>query len=157
MEKTDSPGKDVPGYIEKIAVLLDNRFNLPGTKFRFGIDPLLGLIPGIGDLLSFMLGGIIVIQAANHKTSGKLLILMILNLIADTIIGNIPLLGDIFDFFYKANEKNVQMLRKYYSNGKYKGSGKGVVIMIVIIFAACIVLFIYGLWILLTKIDSLIG
>src|ERR1700754_4349756 len=89
-------------WVERISRIMDSRFILPGTKFRFGADPLIGLIPGLGDAASFAVSGILVYTMAKYGVSRKVVILMMLNIILDAILGAIPFTGNIFDFFYKA-------------------------------------------------------
>lgn len=109
--------------IDQLAELLDTKFRLPGTRFRFGLDSLVGLIPGVGDAITGGLGLYIVHRARQEGASGFLIMRMLWNLLVDTILGAIPLVGDIFDFAFKANLKNVQMLQKHMD----KKSAKAVV------------------------------
>lgn len=99
--------------IDRLAKLLDTQFKLPGTNFRFGLDGIIGLIPGIGDTVSGGLGLYIIHRARQEGASGGLIAKMIWNLLVDTIIGAIPLVGDLFDFAHKANAKNARMLKKH--------------------------------------------
>jgi hypothetical protein len=125
---------------------MDAKFTFPGTKFKFGLDPLIGLIPGLGDLSSFTISAILVFTMAKHGVSRKILILMSLNIIADAILGSIPLLGNVFDFFYKANTRNINLLRKHYVEGKYQGSGTGILIAIGLILLLTFALLIFGIY-----------
>ena len=120
---------------------MDNQFSI--GKFRFGLDPLLGLIPGVGDFLSLLISGGLVALAARRGVSGKLLILMSFNIFLDAVIGSIPILGGIFDFFFKANTRNIRLLEKYYNQGKYRGSGKGVALLLILVMLVVAALFIY--------------
>ena len=99
--------------IDQLAELLDAKFRLPGTRFRFGLDSVIGLIPGIGDAITGGLGLYIVHRARQEGASGFLIMRMLWNLLVDTVLGAIPLVGDIFDFAFKANLKNAQMLQKH--------------------------------------------
>jgi hypothetical protein len=133
-------------WVEHMVKLMDNQFRLPGTNFRFGLDPILGLLPVAGDLASFAVSATIVMTIARHGASSKLIVLMLLNIALDTLIGSIPLLGNVFDFFFKANERNVKMLHKYYEEGKYQGSGKGIAIGVIIGIIVIFVLMVWALW-----------
>lgn len=117
-------------WVERIAEILDSKFRVPGTNFRFGIDPLLGLVPFVGDITSFAISGYLIIFIAKKGISRKALILMILNVVVDTILGSIPLVGNIFDFTFRANRRNIRLLREHYEEGKYQGSGTGIVLLI---------------------------
>lgn len=136
--------QEIPKDLQRLARLLDSQFSI--GNFRFGLDPLLGLIPGIGDFISLSASGGFLALAAKHGASRKLLILMSLNVLLDAIIGTIPIIGQIFDFFYKANNRNVRLLQKYYHQGKYHGSGKGVIAIIIISVLIIAAFFIFLMW-----------
>lgn len=136
--------REVPGDLRRLARLLDSKFSI--GNFRFGLDPILGLIPGVGDFISLILSGGFLAMAARHGASKKLLILMALNVLADAVIGSIPVLGQIFDFFFKANNMNVRLLEKYYHKGKYKGNGKDVIVIIIVVLLMVTALFIFLIW-----------
>lgn len=143
MKKEEVP-QDIPKNLQRLARLLDSQFSI--GNFRFGIDPLLGLIPGVGDFISLMMSGGFLALAAKHGASKKLLILMALNVLFDTIIGSIPILGQIFDFFYKANDRNARLMQKYYHKGKYRGDGKDVIVIIIVVLLIVAALFIFLMW-----------
>jgi len=136
----------IPDYVLWMSRWLDTKFQIPGTRFRFGLDPVIGLIPGLGDVFTFVVSGSLIAVMARKGASGKVIILMTLNALLDTIIGSIPLLGGIFDFFYKANERNVRILEKHYHEGKYQGSGKGIVVLVIIVLLAVFAGAIYLIW-----------
>ena len=93
-----------------LARLLDNRFEIPGTGFHFGLDFLIGLVPGIGDALSALISVYIIGRAKHLGAPDKLIAKMGWNVVLDTAIGAVPLLGDLFDAAYKSNLKNVRLL-----------------------------------------------
>lgn len=101
------------GDIDQLAKLLDAQFRLPGTGFRFGLDTIVGLIPGVGDALTGGLGLYIVHRARQEGAPGHLILRMLWNLLVDTVLGAIPLVGDIFDFAFKANLKNARLLQRH--------------------------------------------
>lgn len=141
--------------VRSLSRLLDSKFRLPGTQFSFGIDPIIGLIPGIGDLIGFGLSGYIVLKARRLGASGMVMVRMLLNIAIDMIIGAIPLLGSIFDFAFKANNKNVKLLEKHISKGKYQGSGKGLIFLIILGICTVFVMILYMVFQLLHYIFSL--
>jgi hypothetical protein len=96
--------------LRKVAQLLDSAFVLPGTSYRFGLDPILGLVPGLGDLVSplFTIG--ILWQARELAIPRVVLARMILNVAIDSLLGAVPLVGDLFDFAWKANNKNLALV-----------------------------------------------
>src|SRR5687767_10107377 len=112
-----TPQSEKLKWINHMVKLMDNQFRLPGTNFRFGLDPILGFLPVAGDLASFGISAMLVMTMARHGASGKVVTLMLLNIALDTLIGSIPILGNIFDFFFKANERNVRLLTGYYEEG----------------------------------------
>ncbi|MBP5855592.1 DUF4112 domain-containing protein [Marivibrio halodurans] len=99
--------------LEQLASLLDDRFTLPGTNFRFGLDPILGLIPGIGDSATAALTGYMILVARRHRLPASVQARMVVNLGLDWLVGSIPLLGDLFDFGFKANRRNLTLLRRH--------------------------------------------
>lgn len=143
-------------FLEDLTRLLDSKYRIPGTNFRFGLDPIIGLIPGIGDAGTFAVSLALIAYMARFGASGKLITLMCLNVLVDTIFGAIPVIGWIFDAYYKANNRNINMLKKHYSEGKYQGSGKGIVLLVLIVFLALMILTFYLLYKLIAWIISLI-
>jgi hypothetical protein len=98
-----------------IANVLDQLFRVPGTKLRFGLDGILGLVPFAGDLVTGLLGAYGLVVAQQLGAPGSIQIRMLLNLLVDTGIGAIPLLGDLFDFAFKAHTRNARLLQGWLS------------------------------------------
>lgn len=96
--------------IRRITFLLDNSIPIPLTRFRIGIDPLLGLIPGGGDVVGAILSAYIVFESARLGLPKNVLVQMLSNLLTDTAIGSLPLIGDLFDATWKANSRNVALM-----------------------------------------------
>ncbi len=132
------------GWIDRISWLMDNQFKIGG--FRFGLDPLLNLIPLGGAIAGFGTSLILVIAMWRNGASPKLVIRMLLNISLDAILGSIPLLGNLLDFFSKANEKNIKLLRQHYYEGKHTGSGVGIIISILMVFLLLISVTLYLIW-----------
>lgn len=99
--------------IRKLARLMDTAIGIPGTKFRIGLDPILGLIPGGGDLVSAGLSLYIVFLAIRIGLPGKDTGKMLQNIALETMLGSVPLVGDIFDAYYKANIRNLEILEAH--------------------------------------------
>ncbi|MDX5348333.1 MAG: DUF4112 domain-containing protein [Hymenobacteraceae bacterium] len=133
-------------WVEQVSKLMDSQFRIPGTNFRFGLDPILGFVPVAGDMTSFLVSATLILTMVKYGASRKVIILMVLNVAADTIIGSIPIIGNLFDFFYKANERNMRLLRGHYTEGKYRGSGTGIVIIVIVSLLLLFVLLLWGLW-----------
>ena len=130
--------------IEKLARLMDSQFKV--GRFRFGLDPIINLFPILGDSITVIISLFIVFTMYKHGASGKLVIKMMLNVLIDAIVGAIPFLGWIFDFYFKANEKNILLLKEHYVEGKHRGSGLDILFIIFIVFFAIIALLIYLIW-----------
>lgn len=125
-------------WLDHVSALLDNRFRIPFTNIRFGWDFILGLVPGVGDVLSFALSGALVVGMARHGVGGKVLLMMLGNILLDLLAGSIPVLGDIFDLAYKANRRNFRLFQKYHNEGKHQGSGCGILLLILAFFALAV-------------------
>lgn len=119
--------------IEKLAKLMDAQFKVPGTNIRFGLDSLIGLIPGVGDLSTFAVSGYMLWIMANNGASGFLLARMVLNILIDAIVGMVPLLGDIFDIAFKANIRNMRLMQQHYTEGRHKGSAWKIILPVLIV------------------------
>lgn len=152
---TRTPRTENLKWVDRISKLMDNQFRLPGTSWRFGLDPILGLFPVVGDLASFSVSAMLVLTMARYGASGKMVTLMLLNVALDALIGSIPVIGNIFDFAFKANERNVRMLRAHYDEGKYQGSGKNIIIGVVMGIVAVFVLLLWAMWELLSFVFEL--
>ncbi|HEY5610302.1 MAG TPA: DUF4112 domain-containing protein [Thermoanaerobaculia bacterium] len=98
--------------LRRLAYLLDAAVEIPGTRKRIGLDAGLGLIPGVGDIVGAFISSWIVIGAIRHRVPFRVLSRMVLNIALDLGIGTIPVLGDIFDFLFKENLGNVDLLIK---------------------------------------------
>lgn len=132
-------------WIEQMARIMDSKFRIPGTNFRFGLDPILGLIPIFGDVTAAAISGGLIISMIKHGVSRKVVYKMLVNVALDATIGSIPVLGWVFDFYYKANNRNIRLLKEHYEEGKHTGSGTGVIITVLVVILALIVLLVWGL------------
>jgi hypothetical protein len=99
--------------VQQLAQLLDAAVRIPGTNIRFGLDAVLGLIPGAGDIIGGLLSAFIVLQAANVGAPRSVIARMVMNVAVDSILGAVPILGDLFDVGWKSNTRNVQLLQRY--------------------------------------------
>jgi len=124
--------------LDFLAKLMDSQFRIPGTDMRFGLDAIIGLIPGAGDLSTFAVSGFMVVMMAQNGASGFVLARMILNILIDAVVGAVPLVGDIFDFAFKANTRNMRLMHEHYQEGRHKGSALKVIIPVLILVLAII-------------------
>lgn len=99
--------------LRKFAFYMDEAFVIPGTRIRVGIDALLGLIPGVGDVIGALLSTWIIAGALRHRVPASKIGRMILNIAIDLIVGSVPVAGDVFDFLYEENMKNMRLLEAH--------------------------------------------
>jgi hypothetical protein len=97
-------------HLDYIAALLDDMFRIPGTQIRFGLDALIGWVPGIGDALAGIASFLIVVAAWRRGVQAITLVRMIANVVLETTLGAIPVAGDVFHVFWKANRRNYKLL-----------------------------------------------
>jgi len=134
--------------IERISRLMDSQFKIGG--FRFGLDPIFNFVPFLGDGISVIISALLVGTMHKHGASNKIIVKMAFNILIDAIIGAIPFIGWIFDFYFKANDRNVKLLKEHYQEGKHQGSGKNILWAIAIGFLVLIIVVFYLLWLLTT-------
>lgn len=96
-----------------LADLLDQRFTIPGTSIRIGLDPILGLIPGIGDLIANLTGSLILLLAARIGVPKIALARMGVNIAINTVLGAVPVVGDVLSIWFRSNIRNVELLQRY--------------------------------------------
>ena len=146
MEVTPKTDLKSIARLRGLAKLMDAQFKIPGTNIRFGLDGLLGLIPGAGDLSTFAVSGYMVMILAQNGASGFVLARMVLNILIDAVFGSIPLLGDIFDVYFKANIRNIKLMEEHYVEGRHRGGAWKVVVPVLLFVLVIIGLIIWGVW-----------
>ena len=99
--------------IDALATLMDTAFVVPGTQFRFGLDALIGLVPGIGDAITTVISLFIVSEARALGAPPWLIARMVANVALDGLVGVVPLAGDVFDVAFRANRRNMALLRDH--------------------------------------------
>lgn len=114
MQKTDK--EKSRKKLERLARYLDSLIKVPGFNARFGLDGLIGLIPGFGDTIGALISSVVISEAARLGAPKVLLLKMALNIALDALAGTVPVLGDLFDFVWKANQRNVYLLDSYLAN-----------------------------------------
>ena len=102
----------------RLAEWMDGRFSIPGTNVQFGLDAIIGLIPGIGDLVCGALSMWLINEARRLGTPKWLVARMVWNVAVEVTVGAVPVVGDLFDVAWKANRKNIKLLRRYFEDGK---------------------------------------
>ena len=99
--------------LRRFAHLMDAAFEIPGTRMRVGLDAIIGLIPGIGDVAGAVMSAWIIVGGVRHRVPLRVLARMVLNVAVDLIFGSVPLAGDVFDFLFEENVKNMRLLEKH--------------------------------------------
>jgi hypothetical protein len=119
--------------LDSLSYVLDNSIPIPGTNRRFGLDAVIGLVPGFGDAAGALMSAYIVVQAARLGAPASSLVRMVLNVGIEAVVGAIPFAGDLFDAWFKANARNVTLLRKELDRpGSTRKSSTAVVIGVVL-------------------------
>ncbi len=110
-------GKQKRGTVEPLfkwlALVMDEFIRVPGTRFRFGLDPIIGLLPGLGDTSSALVSAFALIQAARLGVPKILLARMSVNILVNELIGIVPIIGDAFSFWFKSNSRNHQIIKNH--------------------------------------------
>jgi hypothetical protein len=105
--------RDLETELETLAQWMDSAFEIPGTRIRIGLDPIIGLIPGLGDLLTTLVSLYILGAARRFGAPRVTALRMAANIAIDLALGSLPVVGDVFDVFWKSNVKNVALLRRH--------------------------------------------
>lgn len=132
--------------LDALAKILDNQFRLPGTQVRFGLDGIIGLVPYLGDVAGFVVSGFLMRTMIQRGAGPLLMLRMMGNVALDAVVGVVPVAGDLFDFGYKANRRNVELLKQYYADGKAKPSAKWSLALLGILFFILFALLIWAIW-----------
>jgi hypothetical protein len=116
-----------------LARLLDDLIHIPGTNIGIGLDPIIGLIPGLGDVLGGVMSSYILVVAAQEGAPTSVLVRMLGNIALDSVVGVVPVVGDLFDFGVKSNRRNVHLLDRYLGAPREtKAASRGVVALILL-------------------------
>jgi hypothetical protein len=105
-------------WAERMVTILDDALRIPGTNVKIGLDPILGLIPGIGDVVTGGSSAALLLLALKERVPTIAILRMIVNIFIDTLVGMLPVVGDVFDFFYRSNRQNLEIIRKYKTDPK---------------------------------------
>lgn len=99
--------------LDALAHALDTRWRIPMTNWRFGLDAVVGLAPGLGDAAMGLVSLYLILRASNHGASAGMIARMIGNVVLDTAVGSVPIAGTVFDVYFKANKRNIRLLREH--------------------------------------------
>lgn len=106
-----APGQTPPGpeALRRAAYVMDNLFRVPGTRLRFGVDPLLGFFPGIGDSIAAVVSVAAILSSLGARLPAVIVFRMILNVVINGALGAVPVFGDAFSFWFKSNARNLRL------------------------------------------------
>lgn len=160
MSKTAHHQNEIPNTptirtVRSLSYLMDEQFRVPGTQFRFGLDPILNLIPFAGDFVGFIISGGLVLAMSSKGLTSKIVVLMCLNIFLDATIGAIPGIGQVWDFFFKSNTRNMKLMEEYYQEGKHQGSGKSTILLALAVLFVIFIILLVILWYIAAWIISL--
>lgn len=139
--------------LRRWARIFDSAFRIPGTNIRFGIDPILGLVPGVGDLATPMLSLVMLWHAARLHVPKIVLARMVFNALIDAIMGVVPVAGDLFDFGWKATQWNLALIERHAVHGARPTSGDYLfvtlcsIVLIAVALIPILVLIALGSWV----------
>ena len=138
------------GALRHVARLLDSAYQVPGTTYRVGLDPILGLVPGIGDLVSPLFTIALLWQSHDLQIPRVVQLRMLFNVAIDTFIGLVPLAGDLFDFAWKANDMNMALLERHAAEERHATARDWMFVigLTVVLLALAIVPFLLAGWLL---------
>jgi len=132
-----------------LARLLDDLIRIPGTNIGIGLDPIIGLIPGVGDVIGGLMSSYILMVAAQEGVPTSVLTRMLGNIALDSLVGVVPVVGDLFDVSVKSNRRNVDLLERYLAApGETKAASRGVVALILLAMVLLVVgVIAAGVWV----------
>ena len=145
--------------LNRLSRVLDGAIRIPGTGIRIGLDPILGLIPGLGDWAGAIGSGYILVRAAGFGVARSTLLRMAGNIGLDFVVGTVPMFGDLFDFGWKANERNMTLLRAHLEEPerRRRADHSFVVLLVVglgLLFLLCVGL---SLWLFAWLLQTIVG
>ena len=150
-EKKAGKTEEIDPILGLVTKVMDTIFRVPGTKFRFGANPLIGFIPVIGDQIDAAISTAFLFRSVRYRLPKIVLVRMALNVLLNALFQGIPVVGDLFTFFFKANRQNYELLRKHAGKGKPVTRGDWVFVGAIIggtflIAISLSVLLIYAIW-----------
>ena len=118
-------------YISKIVRLMDSSIKIPGTNRTIGLDPIIGLVPVLGELVDFLVSAGIMLALVRNGASGRVVAKMLMNVGIDVLLMMVPVLGNVIDFVFKANQRNLKLAVEHFEEGKHQGSAWPIVLPVV--------------------------
>ncbi len=142
-------------HLDYVAALLDDIFRIPGTKIRFGLDALIGWVPGIGDAMTGVASFLIVFASWRRGAKAVTLVRMIANVLLETAIGAIPVAGDVFHVVWKANRRNYRLLirEKEEPGANTRRDWMFLAVLLFAVIAAAVIPIAILIWLLRTQVN----
>lgn len=145
-------GATIPEWVRVLVRVMDSAILIPGTNLRIGLDPIVGLLlPGIGDVLGALPSMVLLSIAARSGVPRVVVARMLLNVAVDSLVGSVPLIGDVFDATFHANEKNLALLERHAGQPRSSSVGDYFVVALAVLFAVGCVLLPLALVVMLVK------
>jgi hypothetical protein len=136
--------------LRKWSVLLDSAFRVPGTNMTFGLDPILGLVPGLGDLTTPLFAALLLLHGVRMRIPRIVQVRMLFNAVIDLLIGFVPVVGDLFDFAWKANVRNLALLERHAHPESQATRGDWIFVLCIVgvLVAIAVIPFAFAVWLL---------
>lgn len=154
--------KNVPKDLQDIArivKLMESSIKIPFLNRTIGIEPIIGMFPVVGNIVTFVITSSIMVALVRNNGSGKVIAKMCLNIIIDFMITSVPILGNILDFFFKANQRNLELALNHYRHGQHQGSAWTVIIpvlaVLIGIFTVFIGIFVYLIYLMVVGFQTI--
>ena len=151
MKEIDRKQIEIEEGLENLSHYLDGLFRIPGTGWRFGLDALIGLIPNVGDTITSFASFYILLAGVRYGVPKITLLRMAFNIGLDYLVGTIPFIGDAFDFFWKSNKQNIDLIRTR-ATGQGKGTTSdyifvfGIIGFLILLLVGSILVSLYVIW-----------
>lgn len=155
----ESRGRRELDRLRAIARLFDQAFAVPGTKWRFGVDALFGLVPGLGDIVGAVVAVYALHVARTLRAPGAVQLHMLANIAVDALVGTVPVIGDLFDFVYKAQTRNLALLDAWVAapGPTAKRSRRGLLLVPIAVLTVFILMTVFGIYMLYLLFSWLTG
>jgi hypothetical protein len=142
--------RKVQQQLDQYAWLMDNCFRIPGLNWRFGLEALIGLVPGLGDILGGALALVLLVRAVQFRLPVIVIIRMVLNYTLDLLVGMIPVAGDLFDFIFKSSTRNMKLFHQYAEHPETSTLRHWLIIasLIAVFFLTCLLIVAGTVWLL---------
>lgn len=145
-------------YISRIVRLMDSSIKIPGTNRTIGLDPIIGMVPVLGELIDFLVSAGILLALVKNGASGRVVAKMLGNVGIDALLTMVPVLGNIIDFVFKANQRNLILAVEHFEEGKHQGSAWPIVLPVVgALMLMLIAMLGVSIWIFITIAQWLVG